>query len=256
MRGVSWLLAPAVLFLIAVRASAQPEEFRIDTDVFVGDAKEPFAENVTIFSAGLVYDFPLVGPREVTVFDPSRGRFVLLDLERQVKTTLSTQELLEFTAAMKVHAAEMGGLFAAAADPQFEQQSDDGTGWVTMRARLLTYRARGQQPEFPAAVTGYREFADWYSRLNATRPGSLPPFARIELNRLLAERGLVPEEVELTLAPVDRASSRPVVIRSRHLPYWRLSSSDRKRLEMAGTQMTKFPAVGFKEYRQAWQTGR
>ena len=253
MRAVSCLLAAGLLLITG--ASAQSDEFRIDTDVFLGDAREPFAENVTIFTDGLVYDFPLAGPREITVFDPSGGRFVLLDVDRKVKTTLSIQELLEFTAAMKVHAAEMGGWFAAAAEPDFEQQHD-GDGAVTMRARLLAYRAQGQRPEIRAAVATYREFADWYARLNATRPGSLPPFARIELNRVMAERDLIPDEVELTLSPPDHSSDRTVVIRSRHLPSWRVSSADRKRIETAGIYMAEFRAVGFAEYRQGWQKQR
>ncbi len=252
MRGIQWLIM-GVLLLSAVSTSAQSLEFRVDTDVFLGEEKEPFAENVTIFKAGLVYDFPLSGPREITVFDPSRGRFVLLDVEREVKTTLTTQELLEFVAAMKVHAQEMGGLFAAAADPQFEERFDSSTGWINLQAPTLSYRARGQQPELDLAAARYREFADWYARLNATRPGSLPPFARIELNRVMAERGRIPAEVELTLESQEAERVRRVVLRSRHFPFWRLSATDHKRLEAAGAQMAQFRAIRFSEYRQAWQ---
>ncbi len=255
MRGIPWL-SLGVLLLAGARVSGQSVEFRVDTDVFLGEEKEPFAENVTLFKAGLVYDFPLAGPREITVFDPSRGRFVLLDGERQVKTTLTTQELLEFVAAMKVHAEERGGLFAAAADPQFEQRFDNATGWVALQAPKIRYRARGQQPELELAAARYREFADWYARLNATRPGSLPPFARIELNRVMAERGWIPGEVELTLESQEQQRNRRVVLRSRHFPFWRLSATDHKRLEEAGTQLAQFRAVSFTEYRQGWQRAR
>jgi len=230
-------------------AFAQTDEFRVDTDVFLGDEKEPFAQNITIFTAGLVYDFPLIGPEEITVFDPVRGRFVLLDTQRKVKTTLSTQELLEFAAAMKVQCERKGGVFAVAANPQFEHSGDDADDCVTLRASLLSYRVKGVSPKVESATASYQQFADWYARLNATRPGSLPPFARIELNRIIAEKGWIPEEVELTVTPQSRLIGRKLIIRSRHLPYWRISDTDRKRIDTAGTHMAKFQGVSFKEYR-------
>lgn len=251
MQRFSWLLAASlVLPALTGTARAQSDEFRIDTDVLLGNEKQPFAESVTVFTAGLVYDFPLMGPAEITVFDPARGRFVLLDPERQMKTTLTTQELLEFTAAIKVEAQERGGVFAAAADSEFEEQADDGEGWLTLKGRLLAYRAKGQQPQSPSMAASYHDFADWYARLNATRPGSLPPFARIELNRALAHQGLIPEEVELTVSSPNRLLGRKTTIRSRHLPCWSLSNTDRKRIDTAGTYMAKFQAVSFQEYRQ------
>jgi hypothetical protein len=201
MRLSSIVAAYAGILLGACAAVAQTDEFRIDTDVFVGENKEPIAQSVTVFSSGMVYDFPLIGPREITVFDPGRGRFVLLDADRKVKTTLSTQDLLEFTAAMKVHAEKMGGLLAGASDAQFERETDSAEEWITLRTKMLMYRAKGVEPQIESAAASYQQFADWYARLNATRPGSMPPFLRIELNRMLVEKGLIPEEVELTVAP-------------------------------------------------------
>jgi hypothetical protein len=250
MKLSSIIAAYAGIFLGACAAVAQTDEFRIDTDVFVGENKEPIAQSVTVFSSGMVYDFPLIGPREITVFDPGRGRFVLLDADRKVKTTLSTQDLLEFTAAMKVQAEKMGGLLAGASDAQFERETDSAGEWLTVRTKLLTYRAKGIEPRIVSAAASYQQFADWYARLNATRPGSMPPFARIELNRMLVEKSLIPEEVELTVAPERGLMGRKTTIHSRHLPYWRLSNTDRSRIEAAGTQMAKFPAVSFQEYRQ------
>lgn len=252
---VKTLWIPA-LSLLATQLPALPatgDEFRIETDVFLGTEKEPVAQSVTLFSGGLVYDFPLIGPQEVTVFDGSRGRFILLDVPRKTKTTLLTQELLEITAAIKVQAQELDGVFAFAADPQFKQEVDASEGWLTLSSNLLSYRAKGVKPQLPEAAATYREFADWYARLNATRPGNLPPFARLELNRALAERQEVPEEVELTVEPKNRWAGRKVVIRSRQIFNWRLSNTDRKRIDTAGSQMADFEAVSFQEYRQPQQ---
>ena len=239
-----------VLFLL-LATSAVADEFRVETDIFLGDQKEPFAQNVTLFSSGLVYDFPRTGPEEITVFDPSRGRFVLLDPRRKVKATVTTQELLELAAAMKVHAKGLEGAFAFAANPKFDEDMDDETGWLSLSSQLLTYRARCTTPKLPSAVTSYRSFADWYSRLNATRPGSLPPFARMELNRAIAQRDQVPEEVELTVEPKHRFVGRKLVVHSRHLFNWRLSNTDRKQIDQAGTHMANYEAVTIREYRRS-----
>ncbi len=245
--GLNWVLGIAIL---ALAASTSADEFRVESDIFVGNQKEPIAKNLTLFSSGLVYDFPRLGPEEITVFDPARGRFVLLDPQRKVKTTVTTQELLELAAAMKVHARELTGAFAFAANPEFDQEMDDETGWLTLSSPSLTYRARCIAPEVPSAVARYRGFADWYARLNATRPGSLPPFARMELDKAISERQQIPQEVELTIEPERRFVGRKLVVRSKHLFNWRLSNTDRRQIEQAGTYMAEFEAVSVGVYRE------
>ena len=247
-RPVAWLLP-----LCALTCVARADEFRVVTDVFVGSQKNPIAENVTLFTNGRVYDFPLVGPEEITVFDRDRGRFVLLDCRRKVKTTLTTQELVEFTSALKAHATETGGVFAFAANPQFQQENDPKNDRVTLSGSLMTYRAKGVSPSSEAAASAYRSFADWYARLNATRPGSLPPFARLKLNEAIAKEGWIPKEVELTVTPKMRVVGRKLVMRSHHIASWQLSPKDRERIKKASSHMVDFQAVGFQDYRKESQ---
>jgi hypothetical protein len=174
---------------------------------------------------------------------------VLLDIPRKAKTTLTTQELLQTTAAIKVQAQELDGVFAFAADPQFKSEADGQDGWLTLSSSLLSYRAKGLKPKLTTTADAYRDFADWYARLNATRPGNLPPFPRLELNRVLAERQQVPEEVELTVEPKNRWAGRKLVVRSHHIFNWRLSNTDHKRIETAGTYMAEFQTMSFTDYR-------
>lgn len=251
----SFRTRPEVSILLVCTAAcvAHADEFRVETDIFVGNQEKPIAENVTLFTDGRVYDFPLTGPEEITVFDPSRGRFVLLDCRRKVKTTLTTQDLVEFTSALKAHATETDGVFAFAANPRFQQNHDSQTDWLTLSASLMTYRARGLTPNSKTVVSTYRKFADWYARLNATRPGSLPPFARLKLNEAIAKEGWIPEEVELTVTPKMRVVGRKLVMRSHHATVWHLSNKDRERIEKAGDQMHTFQAVGFQDYRKESQ---
>lgn len=246
-------LTRLVTFLLLscwISGFAWSDEFRVDTDIYVGKQKQPIAQNLTIFTSGLVYDFPLAGPEEITVFDPAHGRFVLLDCQRKVKTTLTTTEIVEFAAAMKVQAQEIGGVVAFAASPQFEHHFDQKNQRLTLSSELMTYRTKGAPPRSESAAASYRNFADWYARLNATRPGNLPPFARIELNKAIAERGLIPEEVERRIAPKNRLVGRELVVRSQHNIVWQLTNTDRKRIEKAGTDMVSFQSVSFRDYQR------
>jgi hypothetical protein len=250
-RNLLWLIVCLLGACTSQRSLA--EEFRVETDVFIGNNKETIAQNLTLFSSGLVYDFPLIGPEEITVFDPVRGRFVLLDVQRKVKATLTTQDLLQLSAAMKSHASELEGAYAFAADPKFEKRADEHSGWLALTSPLLTYRAKCVPPKHPSAAARYREFADWYARLNITRPGSLPPFARLELNRAIADQGQVPEEVELTIESERRLIGKKLVIRSQHIFNWILSNTDRHRIDTAGNYMAEFQAVSLQAYRDSQQ---
>ena len=236
--------------LLVAGVSTAAEELRIDTDIYVGNQGDPLAQNVTLFSGGLVYDFCLTGTEEITVFDPDRGRFVILDPQRKVKAVVTTRKLLEFTAAIQVKAREVAGVFAFAADPQFVRDDDQEDGWLTLTGGPLTYRARCVTPKSPALVARYRAFADWSARLNAIRPGSLPPFARMELNAAIADEGKLPREVELTIQPQKRLLGRKLTIRSQHLLNWRLSQTDRKRIEAAGKDLAEFETVTWERYEQ------
>ena len=93
----------AVLAVVAgslIPAAVSAEDFRVETDVFVQGDDAPVSETLTIFTGNVVYDFILNGTEEITVFDVRRGRITLLDTERRVKTTLTTDQLMNFSRAI------------------------------------------------------------------------------------------------------------------------------------------------------------
>jgi hypothetical protein len=253
----------AIQFMAALLAgaswwsSAIGQDFRIDTEIFIGDEKQPAAEMLTIFSQGLVYDFLLSGQEEITMLDTVRGRFTLIDPVRKVKCGLSVQDVLQQTLSLEAHAAESkDALFMFAAAPQFETKVEEATenGQPTVRlnlsARPMEYAVTARPTDRPEAVTAFRYFADQFARLNALRPGNLPPGARLELNKALAERKLLPLEITRTIPPATPLG-RKLVVRSRHLVNWSLSGEDRKKIDRAGTCLAEFGSIGFEEYRAA-----
>jgi hypothetical protein len=227
------------------------QEFRIETEVFTGENAEPVSESLTIFSGDVVYDFLLGASEEITIFDMNRGRIVLLDPKQQVKAEIMTADLFEFCDRIKHRTANEkdASLFA----PLFQQSFDEERSLLTLTSDRMTYAAKGVVPKQPQAVQRYQQFADWYARLNALKPGNLPPFGRIELNKSLAEKNLIPVEIERTLI-VDRPiADKKLTARSQHATTWLISNTDRKRIDTAGNYLSKFRKVSPKEY---WQTDR
>jgi hypothetical protein len=261
-RPIGWKCVIWTTAIVGLNAAALAQDFRIDTEVFIGaetekKGKEPVAETLTIFANGMVYDFLLTDSREITLFDPSRGRFNLLDESRQVKTSLSTQDVLEYVLAFESHAAQSKDrLFEFAARPQFQttteevQQGGQSMVKISLTGTPLSYVALGQRPQQPEVVRPYHQFADWFARLNAARPGNLPPGARLALNQALADQGLLPLEVTRTIITSGTfGRERKLEARTRHLVNWTLSGEDRKRIEHAGDCLVTFQEVSFDQYR-------
>jgi len=230
-------------------AAAADDVFRVETDIFVGKQTESL-QYLTLFTDRIVYDFRVTRPEEITVYDWDRHRIVLLDPSRKWKATLSTDEVLGFTAALKSHVSESNPVFYAATHPEFSEPTDSEGGWLTLSNKHVTYRFRGEAPKNPESVARYREFADWSARLSAMRPGNLPPFARIDTNKRIADRGWLPEEVERIIDPA-KLGQKKVEVRSRHLANWLLSESDRKRIDRVGDHLAAFQEVTFQEFRDA-----
>lgn len=244
---ISACLLSIMVFSAAWVTVARAQEFRIETDVFVEDAKEPAVQTLTIFHNGVVYDFLLTGVEEITMFDRDRNRLVLMDTRRKVKTELNLDAIVTFMAQMKIQLDDDRRKYLLSDDAETMTDED---GWVKLGNERVTYRAECIKPDDKATALEYQEFADWYARLNAMRPGGFPPFLRIRLNSEIAKRGLLPKTIERSIAEKKALSESTHRVRSQHLANWRLSHTDRKRLDRVGTYLANYPTVTFREYVQ------
>jgi hypothetical protein len=244
-----------VLALAALPAAGRGQDFRVDTELLEGTEKKPVLETLTIFTDGLVYDFVLTEPREVVILDTQRGRFSLLDEAKQIRSSMDMQDLLDFTLALETQATQAKNpLLVFAARPQFKtaektlEQNGQSLIELHLTGKPLEYVALGERPERAEAAKVYRHFADWYARLNATRPGNLPAGARLALNEELGRRELLPREVTRIIIP-GNPLARKMEVKSKHLVNWTLSGEDRRRIERAGDWLATYRAVSYDEYR-------
>ncbi len=242
----AWRTSAAQIALLLVPAAAVCEDFRVETDVFAESAQQPVTETLTLFFGDVVYDFVLTEPRETTVFDVARGRILLLDSEKKIKAKVTTDELLTFTAGIRARTQDANAqqLFGS----EFAGEFDTTAREAVVQGKNLSYRAQGVAPKYAVAAERYRSFADWYARLNAVRLGNPPPFGRIELNRQLFEHRLIPDEIVRTLVLPGRLRDERRTVTSRHAFTWMLSTTDRKRIEDAGTAMATYEHVTLNKY--------
>ena len=230
-------------------ARSENDGFRVESKVFVGSEKEPKSENTTIFSKGVIYDY-LKTPAETIVLDPARGRFILLDPNRRLRTELSTQEVLALTENLRQWAATQTDAFTRfLAAPSFEEQFDERTGEVILQSPWVTYRAAMIEPDNEAMAQQYREFCDWYTRLNARlTPGYKLVFARLAFNEAIQKRRQLPKEINLTVQLKKVFGTQKTVVRSEHQFVSHLVESDRDRITQTSQYMAIFQPVDFTEY--------
>ena len=229
------------------------EDFRVDNTVFAGDKKQPISRSVTIFHDGIVYDC-MRTPAETVVFDKTTKRFVLLNVASSTRAELTTREVTDFVTRFEsrlksIIAKKPDELIEFMADPKFQARYDESAGKLTLSSPLVTYSLILAAGPNEAAAAQYREFSDWYARLNILlTPGALPPFARLAVNAAVAKRKAIAAQVTLTIA--SPKSDRRQTIRSTHRVVRPLTAADLQQVARIQKQMTDFKPVDFEKYRK------
>lgn len=239
------LLAATVVSVLGQSLSA--EGFRIETKVYFGEDERPQTETTTLFLDGVVYDF-VAKPAQAAVFrKPTGGRpgqFILLQTEERIQTKLSTAQLAGAMDKLRNWASRQSDPFLKfAADPQFEESFEPQSSRLVLAHHLESYTVTTAPAEHARELAEYREFLDWYARLNALlSTDHFPPEPRLQLNAALARHQVIPLKVELTRAGV----SDP--LRAEHQFMWRLSREDSERIDQAREWLASYREVTNAEY--------
>ncbi len=246
-------LGVSLIVVLLVCVAALPtfgEGFRVENQVFVEDEKEPTTQSTTIFYEDLVYDY-LEAPKEITIFDRTAGRIVLLDPVRKIRTEVASRDLELLSDRLQTWASgQPDGFLRFSAKPEFDQEYDSSTGGLQLLSPWLSYRVGTAEPARSEILRLYVEFCDWYCLLNTRLdPGSRPPFPRIQLNRALERLGRMPEEVHLTVRPKgEGVFAEKMTARSQHRVIPHLLESDRSRVAQTDQFMAMFRPLPFREY--------
>ena len=238
--------------ILLATGPAMADDFRVENEVFVGRQKKPASQSTTIFHDGVVYDF-MSEPEEVIVLDQAAGRFVLLDMKRRVRSDLSTDDVTSFTEQLRRSAENHRDPFISfLANPKFEERFDEDSKELILSSAWMTYRLVLQSVESPEVAKQYREFCDWYTRLNTMlHQGSKPPTARLLVNEALSRHEATPREVRLTITPKKTFPPTRTVLRSQHQVIHQVAEADLDRVTQTREFMSIFKPVSFEQYRAA-----
>jgi hypothetical protein len=254
MDGRALLRLVLVALVAAASAPILASDFRVENKVFSGDQKEPVAQSTTIFHGGIVYDY-LAQPAEMTIFDPVRGRVVLLDPTRRIKAELTLEVINGAIDRVKARLGNGDDPYKRfLANPAFDEHVDPSTGEIVFQSDWMTYRVSGAATDKAESARQYREFSDAYARLNTfLRPGSRPPFARLIVNEALEKRGEIPMKVDLNLTLKKGLPPKRINMRSEHHLIPQLVESDRRRVAQTDEFLTMFSSLSFSEYQAKMQ---
>lgn len=247
--GLAVLLAHAAAWPPVCHAEpAGREPFRVESEVFVNGATEPVARSLTLFRDGVAWDFlePAAAGRadavagEIVLHDPARERVVLVDPRRNVKTQIDTIRLERLSVSLASWARRSDdSLVRWAGGPDFGEGMTESDDLIELVGPRVRYAVGFAAPPTPEAAAVYRRFADTAILLKAlVRPGGLPPFPRLAINRRLAAAGGIPTEVSLEIdARMTIVPGRADTLRSVHRFHPRLLADDLARIEQAESRV-------------------
>jgi hypothetical protein len=223
-------------------AKAAATAFRVDTDVYTEETKEPVKQTLTLFKEGVYYDFAIDETQAVTVIDPLHGRIILLSPQKQKKTTLKTAQLLTYLtqARQQIANTELAAMLSAVGQVHFDPQQNK----LRVGDDTLYYEATLQTPKDASMAEQYADFADWSARLNAVLPPKFPPYLRLELNRQIAERQLLPEAIYR----VSTHNKHTSTLRAQLIANGRLSIEDDDKLRSVGGLLQTCKEVPVEEF--------
>jgi hypothetical protein len=245
-RCSDWLSMFACLFPLSLAwcsvAPARGQEFRVETDVYIGEEELPASHTVTLFEKSAVYEF-VDKPSQVIVYriggEGRPGQFILLDPQTQRRTDVDVARVEKLMEKLNRWASEhKDPLLKFAAAPKFEETFDEDRGSLTLASPDWTYRVATVEADDAAALKRYRDFTDHYAELASMLFNSPPPGPRLALNAALARHGVVPVEIHRTTGGEDKNA-----VRATHLFSWRLSREDRTRLDEAQAFLANFKKV-------------
>ena len=249
------LLASAVYLAAPAGCLAQIDrqlDFRIDSAMHTDGSASPVSRNKTIFSDGLIFDFPVAAgasaPDEILVYDSHKKSISLLDQKRQVQLTLLDVQVEKLLNGMREQ-MKMDDRSKLMLEQTFKERIDLKSNAVTLTgSQNMTYRFFGKPPANPHVLPAYFEFLNVFTRVQASDPKKFPPFARMRLNESIRKVGWLPDRVEVKISPSD-FFRQPFKAHTTHQLSLELSAGDREEIALAKRNWAAFPAVSLMEYR-------
>lgn len=224
------------------QSSSFSPSFRVEIDLYEGTQERPLDQHLILFDSGVVYDLPVGTEPTITVFDPARGRVMLLHKTQRVRTSIPAETLIQLSAQARSVAIEAGAEKSLGMDARV--RPTDQADSYALEFGDTKYTITAQNALAQGVASEFAQFSVWACRLNIARQVGSPPFARMTLAEFLAAEGAIPRQVRLEV----RRGLKPRLLRADHLYVGRLSDLDRSKIAEVGEMLASFSEVSFAEF--------
>lgn len=228
---------------LAPPLAAQDNGFRVDTDVIEGEDAKPVQRSLTLFYNSVAYNISQ-DSGELMVVDWKNDRIILLNTPQQIQTTVEISRLRDLLSAAKAQSAST----TLVAYVKGAEKVKDADASIEVGDAVMLYEATLQRPSdasrAQAYADQYRQFADATKLLSAF--AGPPPFHRLQLNKVVAEKGALPDEITLKL----RVGEETVEYKSTLHVIWQLSKKDQNRISDIGEMMARYESLDYREFQK------
>jgi len=236
---------------------AMSQEFKVETAIYAADAKQPVAQNVTLFQNDVVVDLKVdfANPPnvlETKVYDSRQKKVALLDHVKQVHVEISDNHLLQMVDGLRRDISQRDEL-QFLVNEVFTEAQELEISRLVLASPTIKYVVEGQRPTDAGCLKIHGEFLDIFTRLNASDPGGFPPFARMRLNESIKKMGWIPTSVEVEFGS-NALLPKGLKMKSTHVLIEGLSKEDTAKIEMAKKQWLGYTPVSLLKFRGIKQT--
>ncbi len=226
--------------------AAQVPDFKIEAAIYSGDQKTPAAQNITLFSQGLIFDFKVDNATppniiETKIYDSRQKQVALLKHSNKTQLELSDTRLLQMVDGQRRDISQKPD-YKFLIDETYTETHEPTISQLILSSPTIKYRVVGEYPKESSRLPLFNEFLDTFTRLSSSHPGSFPPFARLRLNESIKKLGWIPSEVEVTMQP-NALMPRGINMKSTHTVINGLSDDDRKKITTAKQQWLVYKKV-------------
>ena|SRR5579863_6007199 len=238
-----------IVLSLAFTAHTSAQDFRVYTKIFDARASETaekstrsvlLGRSTAIFHAGKAYEYVDSG-NQMTVYEPAHEQFTIVDGARRMLTVIpfeyvehrlfqvgkNTEKKIE---ELREKDTEDAGLLAAVLEfqlaPKFKETYDEKQRRMKMDGSVLSYDVKCATDSSPEIVAAYLNFTDSMAQLNyLVNEKALLPWPRLELDKILRQRELLPIEVTL-----HSRQPKGLHLRAEHRFDWKLDATDRSKI--------------------------
>lgn len=216
--------------------------FRVEIEIFEGTQVKPQSQHLLLFDSGVIYDLPIGVGTTVTFFDPLRSRVMLLHKTQRVRTSISTESLIQISAQARAAAIDAGAVKSLGLNARVAPAVT--SNGFSIEFGDTKYSVTSQQTLSEGVAAEFAAFTVWACRLNLARQVGSPPFARMTMAEFLAAEKVLPRQIALEV----RRGLKTRIYRAEHLYVGRLSDLDRKKISEVGEMIASFEEVEFAEF--------